>query len=188
MSVIYKICLVLLIVGGLNWGLVGLFDFNLVGWLFGGAASWLSRAIFTLVGVFLGMWLYSVMTRRGFLLWTFYLSAALLTIMILWTSAPPVMALVLVMILALILAISIVPEFSYPAELFPTELRGSGVGLTIAISRFGSGGGTFLLPIISAEFGIQAALWVCVATLLFGGIICQMWAPETSGKGRKAGA
>ncbi len=51
MSVIYKICLVLLIVGGLNWGLVGLFDFNLVGWLFGGAASWLSRAVFILVGL-----------------------------------------------------------------------------------------------------------------------------------------
>lgn len=51
MSVMYKICLVLLIVGGLNWGLVGLFNFNLVAWLFGGAASWLSRIIFILVGI-----------------------------------------------------------------------------------------------------------------------------------------
>ena len=51
MSVIYKICLVLLIVGGLNWGLVGLFDFNLVGWLFGGSLSWLARAVFILVGL-----------------------------------------------------------------------------------------------------------------------------------------
>ena len=147
-------------------------------------ASGVLYNVFTMVGVLVGMWLYSVMTRRGFLLWTFYLSAALLTVIILWTSVPPIMALVLVIVLALILAISIVPEFSYPAELFPTELRGSGVGLTIAISRFGSGGGTFLLPIISEQFGIQAALWVCVGTLLFGGIICQMWAPETSGKGK----
>ena len=51
MRMFYKICVALLIVGGLNWGLIGLFSFNLVGWLFGGAASWLSRAIFTLVGV-----------------------------------------------------------------------------------------------------------------------------------------
>lgn len=51
MSIVYKICIVLLIVGGLNWGLIGLFDFNLVGWLFGGATSWLSRIIFTLVGL-----------------------------------------------------------------------------------------------------------------------------------------
>lgn len=51
MSVVYKICIVLLIVGGLNWGLIGLFDFNLVAWLFGGATGWLSRAVFILVGL-----------------------------------------------------------------------------------------------------------------------------------------
>ena len=51
MLTLYKICLVLLIIGGLNWGLVGLFSFNLVGWLFGGVASVLSRIIFVIVGV-----------------------------------------------------------------------------------------------------------------------------------------
>ena len=51
MQTLYKICLVLLIIGGLNWGLVGLFSFNLVGWLFGGVASVLSRIIFVIVGV-----------------------------------------------------------------------------------------------------------------------------------------
>ena len=51
MSAFYKICIILLIVGGLNWGLVGLFGFNLVAWLFGGATSAISRIIFTLVGV-----------------------------------------------------------------------------------------------------------------------------------------
>lgn len=50
-SIVFKICLVLLIIGGLNWGLVGLFSFNLVGWLFGGSASWISRVVFSLVGV-----------------------------------------------------------------------------------------------------------------------------------------
>lgn len=50
MQMLYKICLVLLIVGGINWGLVGLLQFDLVGWLFGGSASLLSRVIFTLVG------------------------------------------------------------------------------------------------------------------------------------------
>lgn len=50
-SIVFKICLVLLIVGGLNWGLIGLFSFDLVGWLFGGRASWISRVIFSLVGV-----------------------------------------------------------------------------------------------------------------------------------------
>lgn len=42
--------LILIIIGGLNWGLIGLFDFNLVGALFG-EDSGLSRVIYTLVGL-----------------------------------------------------------------------------------------------------------------------------------------
>ena len=51
MSVFYKICILLLIVGGLKWGLVGLFRFDLVAWLFGGSASVLSRIVYSLVGL-----------------------------------------------------------------------------------------------------------------------------------------
>lgn len=42
---------VLLIVGGLNWGLVGFFGFDLVAALFGGEASILSRIVYALVGL-----------------------------------------------------------------------------------------------------------------------------------------
>ena len=38
-----KICLILAIVGCLNWGLVGLFSFDLVAWIFGGTDAILSR-------------------------------------------------------------------------------------------------------------------------------------------------
>ena len=44
------ISLVVLFIGGLNWGLVGLFNYNLVDALFG-TATWLSRIIYTLVGL-----------------------------------------------------------------------------------------------------------------------------------------
>ncbi|OFZ20974.1 MAG: DUF378 domain-containing protein [Bdellovibrionales bacterium GWB1_55_8] len=40
----------LLIIGGLNWGLIGLFQFDLVAAIFGGQAAILSRIIYTLVG------------------------------------------------------------------------------------------------------------------------------------------
>lgn len=49
-STIDWIALVLLIIGGLNWGLIGLFDFNLVAAIFGEMSS-LTRIIYTLVGV-----------------------------------------------------------------------------------------------------------------------------------------
>ena len=46
-----KIFLTLLIIGGLNWGLVGLFEFDLVAWMLGGATSVLSRIVYVLVGI-----------------------------------------------------------------------------------------------------------------------------------------
>lgn len=46
-----RIALILIIIGGLNWGLVGIFGFDLVAWLFGGSEEILSRIVYTLVGI-----------------------------------------------------------------------------------------------------------------------------------------
>ena len=51
MDTLDKISRALLIIGGLNWGLVGIFEFDLVAWLFGGSAAVLSRIVYTLVSL-----------------------------------------------------------------------------------------------------------------------------------------
>ena len=50
MKIIKKICLVLTIIGAINWGLIGLLDFNLVSFLFG-EMTMLSRIVYSLVGI-----------------------------------------------------------------------------------------------------------------------------------------
>lgn len=50
MSTVQKICLVITIIGALNWGLIGLLDFNLVETLFG-VESIVPRIIYSLVGI-----------------------------------------------------------------------------------------------------------------------------------------
>lgn len=45
------LALILVIIGAFNWGLIGLFKFDLVSSLFGGSTSIISRIIFTLVGI-----------------------------------------------------------------------------------------------------------------------------------------
>ena len=45
------IALLLIIIGAINWGLIGFFQFDLVATLFGGMDSWLSRIIYALVGL-----------------------------------------------------------------------------------------------------------------------------------------
>lgn len=46
-----KIILLLVIIGGINWGLIGLFNFNLVSTLFSGSLTFIARLIYTLVGL-----------------------------------------------------------------------------------------------------------------------------------------
>lgn len=49
MNIISTIAMILVLIGGLNWGLVGLFDFDLVSTLFG--ATILTRIVYILVGI-----------------------------------------------------------------------------------------------------------------------------------------
>ena len=46
-----KIALTLLIIGGLNWGSVGIFQFDLVAWICGGQTGIISRIVYILVGL-----------------------------------------------------------------------------------------------------------------------------------------
>lgn len=51
MSVFSRIALALVIIGGLNWGLIGFFHFDLVATIFGGQGAFLSRVVYGLVGI-----------------------------------------------------------------------------------------------------------------------------------------
>lgn len=58
------IALILSIIGSLNWGLVGIFKFDLVAWIFGGQAAVISRIIYALVGL-AGLWCITLLFRRN---------------------------------------------------------------------------------------------------------------------------
>ena len=58
-----KICLILVIIGSFNWGSVGLFQFDIVAWLFGGADSIISRIIYTVIAL-AGVWCVSLLFRE----------------------------------------------------------------------------------------------------------------------------
>ncbi len=60
MNIINKIALIIVIIGALNWGLVGLFSFDLVAWISGGAASILARIIYVIVAL-AGIWCVSML-------------------------------------------------------------------------------------------------------------------------------
>ena len=58
------LALALSIIGCLNWGLVGIFQFDLVAWLFGGQDAILSRIIYTVIAL-AGLWCISLLFRKN---------------------------------------------------------------------------------------------------------------------------
>lgn len=58
-----KIALALLIIGGLNWGLVGIFSFDLVAWLFGGTGAIISRIVYVAVAL-AAIWCITLLFRN----------------------------------------------------------------------------------------------------------------------------
>lgn len=64
MTIINRIALILNIIGGLNWGLIGLFKFDLVAWICGGQESVIARIIYCLVGL-AAIWCISLLFRRN---------------------------------------------------------------------------------------------------------------------------
>lgn len=57
-----RIALILAIIGAINWGSIGIFNFDLVGAMFGGQSTTVSRVIFTIVGL-AGIWCISLLFR-----------------------------------------------------------------------------------------------------------------------------
>lgn len=58
-----RLALILVIIGAVNWGLIGLFQFDLVASLFGGQTAWFSRIIYSLVGL-AGLYTISLLFRE----------------------------------------------------------------------------------------------------------------------------
>lgn len=58
-----KIALIILIIGGINWGSIGIFQFDIVAWLFGGQGSIISRIVYTIVALS-AIWCISILFRE----------------------------------------------------------------------------------------------------------------------------
>ena len=58
-----KLALALLVMGGLNWGSIGIFGFDIVAWICGGQGSIVARIIYTIVGI-AAIWCISLFFRK----------------------------------------------------------------------------------------------------------------------------
>lgn len=136
---------------------------------------------FLLLGGVIGLWLVVKLTRRRLTIGSFVVLAASLAPMGLWPDAPAAVLFPLFLVFTFTMSAASNLDQVYPPELFPTELRSSGVGLLNGMSRIGSAIGTFLLPISLDSLGFAPTMMALTAILAVGAIISTLWAPETSG-------
>ncbi|MDQ0199129.1 MFS transporter [Neobacillus ginsengisoli] len=135
--------------------------------------------IFLLVGSIAGLWCTEKLSRRGFTIYTFIILTVSLFVLSLLPASSHGFAIMVFAIFTFVMSAASNLTLVYPAELFPTEIRGTGVGLVTAISRVGSAIGTFLLPVTVNSFGMTSSMFAMAIILLVGTAVSIAWAPET---------
>ena len=144
-----------------------------------GHAGGLIYNVALLGGAAVGLLVVDHLPRRSFLIGSFSIAAATMLLLTVWIDMPAPLLMALFAVFASVLSAQSNLVYVYLPELFPTDLRASGIGLSIAASRVGSAAGTFLLPVVVEHYGVRTALAACVAILLIGAAACARWAPET---------
>ncbi len=140
-------------------------------------------AFLGVVGAALGMRVTEWLGRRRQIIYCFVGMTIALIVLALWT-APGLVPMIILLSVTILLA-NLGPgvlNMVYPNEMFPTRLRGSGVGFAGSVSRIGSILGVLVFPILVASWGMQTATWLFVGVCVIGLIGSLALAPETRGR------
>ena len=135
-----------------------------------------------LAGVVLSTMLIERIGRRKLILLPQWICTALLFVIGLWTSAPAPIILVCFLAFAFTNAIYTALSGVFPSEVFPTEIRGVGIGVSASVSRIGASVGTFLFPLSMHELGASVTMVFAAVVCLVGAWVSQVLAPETMGR------
>jgi putative MFS transporter len=119
--------------------------------------------------------------RRKLAIPPFWISAAALLLVALFAGASPTVVILCFLVFSFFNAVSTALTGVYPGEVFPTEIRGAGVGFATAASRIGAAVGTFVLPVSMEGLGVATTMVFAAAVSIIGGIVSHFLAPETKG-------
>ncbi|GAA3731530.1 MFS transporter [Streptomyces tremellae] len=136
-----------------------------------------------MLGIFAGSLLIDRWGRRPLVILGLACQAVLLTVLALVASPP--FAVVVLIFAAGLFSANIGPGVMillYPGELFPTALRGAGVGVSVAAGRIGAVLGVLVFPHMIEDWGLQRSLWMFVAVGVAAVVLSVFMAPETKGK------
>jgi putative MFS transporter len=134
-----------------------------------------------LIGCVIALFGVNRMGRRPLVIHSFIWSGLALLLLGIFPDAPVPVIMTLFALYAVIIGGTQILQWIYPNELFPTEVRGSAVGLASSASRIGAAVGTYLVPMALTGWGIGGTMLAAAAISLIGAVVSVRWAPETRG-------
>lgn len=137
--------------------------------------------IMFMVGCIIAVFVVNKMGRRPLLIHSFLWSGVALLLLGIFPNASTTLVIGLFAAYAVLIGGTQIMQWVYPNELFPTEVRGSAVGLASSLSRIGAAIGTYLVPLSLSELGVGVTMLIAAGITLFGAAISQVWAIETRG-------
>lgn len=141
--------------------------------------STLISNLFQLAGAVVGVLIMDKISRRSFVIYSFWILALSIGLLVLLPNASSFIIVGCFAIYVFTASASGNLQTVYPSEIFPTHIRSTGVGFATMISRIGAAIGTFLLPISIDVLGITITMGILTLILLLGVTVSIMWAPET---------
>lgn len=139
-------------------------------------------SLFFLIGTIPAMFWLNSMGRRPLLIRSLALMAVGLVVLGFFPDAPVIVIIFAFGLYAFFSGGPGILQWLYPNELFPTEVRASAVGISIAFSRIGTIIATYGTPIFLATFGIGPTMLVAAGLVVVGLVLSIAMAPETKGK------
>ncbi|MER6396722.1 MFS transporter [Kitasatospora sp. NPDC059973] len=136
-----------------------------------------------LLGCFPALRLIDTWGRRPVIIWSFALMIVPLALLGVWPAAPAAVAVIALCAYAFLCGGPNVLDWTYPNELFPTEIRATAVGVATSVSRIGAAVGTYLLPLSLSGLGTGPTMLIAAGTTAVGLLVCVLWAEETRGTG-----
>ena len=136
---------------------------------------------FAILGTAIGMLVINKIGRRMLLVGSYVLATLSLFLLATPLSTQAALAVGFFILFTLAEAAGSGLQFVYPNEVFPTDLRATGMGLAMSVSRIGAAAGTFLLPLTITHFGSARGLMIAGAISAVGLIVSYFMAPETRG-------
>ena len=134
------------------------------------------------IGALVGALTIEHVGRRKQLIPPFWIMAAALAVVGIWSGAPAWVTIACFAVFAFFNALQGNLSAVYPIEIMPTEVRSSAVGVAAAASRVGAAAGTFLLPVGIASIGTGWCMIIAAVICVIGAVISQRMAPETTGQ------